>query len=131
YPVGESLDPRDAPEPGQLLIATWPVYDRIIHINAESKYEPMLATEWQFSDDATTLALELREDVTFSDGVKFDAEAVKANLEWSKAATGTQLQKNVEIIDEINIVDDYAVELHLSEATTEILETLSSTLGGI
>ncbi|WP_241562164.1 ABC transporter substrate-binding protein [Streptomyces hoynatensis] len=42
---------------------------------------PWLATSWEISDDATRFTFHLRDDVTFSDGEKFDAEAVKANFD--------------------------------------------------
>lgn len=38
---------------------------------------PWLATEWTVSEDVKTYTFTLRTDVTFSDGEKFDAEAVK------------------------------------------------------
>lgn len=40
-----------------------------------------LATSWEISDDAKTFTFHLRDDVTFSNGEKFDATAVKKNLD--------------------------------------------------
>ncbi|TYL55891.1 hypothetical protein FXB39_01430 [Nocardioides sp. BGMRC 2183] len=130
YPLAKSLDPHQAAEPIQMLIATWPVYDRLIQINPDSEYEPMLATEWEFSGDGKTLTLELRDDVTFTDGVAFDAEAVKANLDDFRAAEGTALQANLANVSEVTVVDDDTVEIGLAEPSTEILSTLASGLGG-
>ncbi|MFD5320364.1 ABC transporter substrate-binding protein [Streptomyces sp. NPDC127098] len=42
---------------------------------------PWLATSWEVSDDVTRFTFHLRDDVTFSDGEPFDAEAVKANFD--------------------------------------------------
>src|SRR5699024_8475427 len=106
YNVADSLDPREAPEPGQQLLSTWPVYDRLIRVNTDAEYVPMLATDWEFSGDGSTLTLELRKDVTFSDGSDFDAEAVKANLEWAQDAEQSRLANNVAIIDTVSVVDD-------------------------
>ncbi len=45
------------------------------------------------------LTVDLRTDVTFSDGAKFDAEAVKANLEHFKAANGPQMAQLTAVSD--------------------------------
>lgn len=42
---------------------------------------PWLAESWEYDDDLTEFTFHLRDDVTFSDGEPFDAEAVKANLD--------------------------------------------------
>jgi len=42
---------------------------------------PLLATEWTESDDGLTYTFTLRDDVTFHDGAKFDAEAAKLGIE--------------------------------------------------
>src|SRR3569833_3551948 len=85
-PVPQSLDPRQAPEPSQLLIGTWPVYGRLIPVGPRARYEPMLATRWDFSAGGRTLTLALRHGVAFSDGAPFDAAAVEAELDASRAA---------------------------------------------
>lgn len=65
-------------------------YDSLIRRMPDGEYAPMLATSWTLSDDKLTLSLELRDDVTFSDGAPFNAEAVKANFEHFQTAGGTQ-----------------------------------------
>lgn len=130
YPVLGSLDPSKSPEPAGLAISLWPVYDRLIRVGADSKYEPMLATKWDFSGDGRSLTLGLRTGVTFSDGAPFDAEAVKANLDFAKNADKSQLQLNVANIREVSVVDPSTVRLSLHKPTTAILSTLSSFLGG-
>ncbi|MFJ4681838.1 ABC transporter substrate-binding protein [Streptomyces sp. NPDC088789] len=42
---------------------------------------PALATSWEVSPDALTYTLTLRENVTFTDGTPFDADAVKLNFD--------------------------------------------------
>ena len=64
------------------------VYDTLLALDAEGKPAANLATEWKYDAASTTLSLTLRSDVTFTDGTKFDADAVKANLEKAKQATG-------------------------------------------
>ena len=54
-------------------------FDTLVHKDPNGNLLPGLATRWKLSPD--TLTLFLRKGVTFSDGEKFDAEAVKAGLE--------------------------------------------------
>lgn len=42
---------------------------------------PWLAESWEYNDDLTEFTFHLRDDVTFSDGEKFNAEAVKENFD--------------------------------------------------
>ncbi|GIH68082.1 ABC transporter substrate-binding protein [Sphaerimonospora thailandensis] len=130
-PVPQSLDPRQAPEPTQLTIGTWPVYDRLLQVGPNAQYEPMLATKWEFSPDGTTLTLTLRQGVTFSDGAPFDAEAVKANLEFSQKADKTAVQAYLADVAGVKVVSADTVELQLKKASTTVLSALASTLGGI
>jgi peptide/nickel transport system substrate-binding protein len=57
------------------------VHDSLVHQKADGTFEPWLAKSWTVSDDGLRYTFQLREDVTFSDGTKFDAEAVKANFD--------------------------------------------------
>jgi peptide/nickel transport system substrate-binding protein len=131
YGMAASLDPVDAPEPAQLTFSTWPVYDTLIRVASNSSYEPMLASSWEFSEDGSTLELTLRDDVTFSDGEPFDAEAVKANLDRYMAADKTAVQANLMAVKDVEVTGEHEVAVHLNAPTTEILSTLSSNLGGI
>ena len=101
-------------------------YDSLILREPDGTLSPMLATEWEYNEDLTRLTLELRDDVTFSDGATFDAEAVKANLENLKAGNGRQASQlaaldSVEVEDEDTVTlvltaPDPAMEFYLSQA---------------
>ena len=56
--------------------------DSLVDLDPETgKIVPWLATAWEISPDAKTFTFTLRDDVTFSNGEKFDATAVKANFD--------------------------------------------------
>jgi peptide/nickel transport system substrate-binding protein len=55
--------------------------DTLIAKDFDGNYVPALATEWSVSEDGLTWTFKLRDDVTFHDGTKLDAEAVKANFD--------------------------------------------------
>ena len=59
-----------------------PAYDALIGVTADGTLVPSLATEWGFTDDENKVfEITVRDDVTFSDGEKLDADALIANFE--------------------------------------------------
>ncbi|MHA7175603.1 ABC transporter substrate-binding protein [Arthrobacter sp. Sr24] len=84
-----SWDPAQA-HVGHVLQPYQAVYDTLILREPDGKLSPMLATAWKYNDANTVLTVDLRTDVTFSDGAKFDAEAAKSNFEHFKTANGPQ-----------------------------------------
>src|SRR5687768_6618347 len=53
------------------------VYEGLVTLDADGKIQPALATKWTVSDDQKTYDFTLQDGVTFSNGDKFDADAVK------------------------------------------------------
>jgi ABC-type transport system substrate-binding protein len=92
------------------------VYETLFHMNVEGELEPLLAESIEPGDGENTWVLSLREGINFTDGTPFNADAVKANLEWvldpENRATFAFL---IDRIEEINVLDDYTVELVLSD----------------
>lgn len=56
-------------------------FDALVARGEDGTFVPWLAKAWTISDDRLTYTFQLRDDVTFHDGAKFDAAAVKANLD--------------------------------------------------
>lgn len=87
------------------------VYDRLVIPDFKGGWEPSVATEWSFNDDVSELTFTLRDDITFTNGEKLDANAVKYSLERilnpdNKAyALGTMSAKftGAEVIDETHV----------------------------
>ena len=117
-----SFDPADL-EIGNRVQYWQPVYDTLVRLDAEAKPQPNLATEWSYNDDSTVLTLQLRDDVTFTDGEAFDGETVKANIEHIKAGTG-QNRFMVAGIEEVVVSSPTEVELRLAEPVPSLLSYL-------
>ena len=83
-------------------------YDTIIRREPDGTMVPMLGTDWEYNDDQTQLTVNLRSDVTFSSGEKFDAESVKANIENLKAGNGPQAA-TVKGVESVEVVDEDTV----------------------
>lgn len=56
------------------------VYDTLLRANPDGSVAAGLATKWEWSADKMTLTLTLRDDVKFTDGTAFNAEAAAQNL---------------------------------------------------
>ena len=63
--------------------------DKLLEIDEKLVIVPQLATSYEWSADSKALTLKLRTDVTFHDGEKMDAAAVKFNLERHKTMPGS------------------------------------------
>ncbi len=63
------------------MFAQASLYEPLVKYRDDGSVEPWLATSWNISEDGRTYDFVLRPGVTFSDGVPFDAAAVKANFD--------------------------------------------------
>ena len=91
--------------------------------------KPWLAEKYSISDDGKTSTFDLKHGIIFSNGEKFDADAVVANfndiLDPSHAvSTGSQFVSGLESVSK---VDDDTVQLHLSEVNSSFLQALAMT----
>lgn len=97
-------------------------YDGFLHGEPDGGFTGALATDWEWESD-TTFAMTLREGVTFNDGVEFDAEAAKVNLEVHQ---GGQALANLE---EVEVVDDHEIKLHFSSFLPGLERILAQQVG--
>lgn len=131
YPV-EGLNPhvRGAIGPTQVLRNA---FDSLVAADYNEDFHPWLAESWSRSDDGLVYTFKLRENVVFHDGEPFNAEAVKINFDlvtdgvYAPGPARTTFAP----IAETRVVDDYTVEVVLSEPAGDLLHTLSSLQGAI
>jgi peptide/nickel transport system substrate-binding protein len=103
------------------------VYDPLVWRKPDGSFAPGLAKSWEISPDGLTYTFTLRDDVTFHDGTKFNAEAVKVNLDRIVDPT-TKSQKAATMLgpyDHTEIVDEYTVRIHMKESFAPLLDSLS------
>lgn len=97
-------------------------------INTEDGVKPWLAESWDISPDGLEYTFHLRKDVTFTDGAKFNAEAVKANMD----AIVDNIERHawLDMVNEIKenvVVDEYTYKLVLKHAYYPTLTELGLT----
>ena len=104
------------------------VYDRLMHLDADGKPSPGLATEWSYDETGLRLSLTLRDGVTFTDGTAFDADAVKANLEKAKASSG-EAGSALRAVDHVEVVDATHADIVLSRPDPGLVDALARSSG--
>ncbi len=121
YP--ESWAPgSQAMEPGSARIP----YETLVLREFDGTILPNLATEWEFGDGAKTLTLKLRDDVTFHDGTPFNAEAVKANLEYVRDVVGGQFGGPLKAgVESVEVVDEFTARFNFTRPYPTFLALLS------
>ena len=85
--------------------------------NENGKVKPCLATSWDISEDGKKYTFHLRKGVKFTDGEKFNAQAVKANFDAILA--NRERHAWLELVKEIEdtkVIDDYTFEMTLKNA---------------
>ena len=107
------------------------IYEGLLTLNEDLETKPKLATDYEQVND-TTWVFHLREDVTFHDGTAFNASAVKASLERIiDPAVASSRAYIFEMIDEVNVIDDYTVEIVTTEPFAPLLSYLTHDGAGI
>lgn len=122
-----SWDPAQA-HVGHLLQPYQAAYDSLILREPDGKLSPMLATAWKYDKTNTTLTVDLRAGVTFSDGATFDAEAAKANLDHFKKANGPQMAQ-LNAVKDVAVVDADTIAINLSKPDPALEYFLSQAAG--
>lgn len=103
--------------------------DKIVDLDEQGRIVPMLATGWEWAEDGRTLTLRLRDGVLFHDGTRFDAEAVRFNLDRSLTLRTSRRRAEIEAIDRIEVVDPSTVRLVLKQPSVPLLAALSDRAG--
>lgn len=130
YATGDAepscLDPHVGGNYPQALISTH-VLEPLVGRDADGEILPWLATAWEVSPDALTWDFTLADDVAFTDGTPFDAEAVKVNVaHLQDPATGSSTgYLALAKVAEVEVVDATHARFHLSEPDSALLESLS------
>lgn len=97
--------------------------------------KPWLAKSWTISDDGKTYTFTLKDGITFSDGSKFDADAVvdtfTENLATLKEKPGTVGGFYVQNLTGVSKVDDHTVKFELSAPNASFLQGLATPTLGI
>lgn len=114
------------------FVITQQMFDSLAEIQPDGEIAPSLAEGWEISDDELTYTFQLREGVLFHDGTEMTADDVKYTIDRLRNPdTGSPRAGLYAVVDEVNAVDDYTLEIVLSEPFAPLLSALSDITAGI
>jgi peptide/nickel transport system substrate-binding protein len=116
-----------------LAVPVRAVADSLVWNKSDGSFSPWLATKWTVNSNATHYGFTLRKDVTFSDGEKLDAAAVKGSVESIVEGGAKYATANAEIVGlkKISTPTPYTVDFDFSAPNSSFLQAISSTIFGI
>jgi peptide/nickel transport system substrate-binding protein len=103
--------------------------DKLFDLDEKLAIVPQLATSYAWSADHKALTLKLRQGVTFHDGEKLDAAAVKFNLERHKTMQGSNRRGELAPVTSVDVVDAQTVRLNLAAPFAPLLAVLTDRAG--
>jgi len=108
------------------LIQAYPmIYDSLVEYGEKGRIIPSLATSWEISPDGKAYTFHLRKGVKFSDGMPFNAEAVRFSLErWRQKPEHSSITAS-KALENIEIVDSHTIKLHFNTNYYPILTELT------
>lgn len=133
-----SLDPSEVTDNESTNVAQSMLENLVAFEEAGTGIEPMLAEEWEESEDGLTYTFQLQEGVKFHDGTDFNAEAVVFNFERWMNGSGDQfptygsvfggfIDDESHIIESVEAVDETTVEFNLNTLKPTFLKELALT----
>lgn len=122
-----TLDPHDSTDTYSNKAITM-IYDRLINLDADANVIPGLAESWE-EVSPTEIVFHLTKGVKFHNGEELKASDVKFSLDRQRSTprSAPLLAK----VTEVNVVDEYTVQMILSEAYAPIFVNLTETQSSI
>jgi peptide/nickel transport system substrate-binding protein len=105
------------------------IFDTLLQRTADLKIEPHLATSYRLVNE-TTWEFSLRKGVKFHNGELFSAESAKFSLERLANPQNKLRSTILQVIDRVDIVDDYCVRI-ITKHPHPYLDALLSIAGGM
>src|SRR5213083_2165053 len=112
---------------GRVVFAS--LCDKLFDLDEKLNIVPQLASEYKWAPDNKSLTIKIRPGITFHDGEKLDAEAVKYNIERHKTMQGSNRRGELAPVTSVDVVDDQTVRLNLSAPFSPLLAQLADRAG--
>ena len=105
------------------------VYETLLTFDEDTNVVPLLAKDWEVSEDGRTYTFYLNEGITFHDGEPFNAESVVAVYERGLADDSLTLKRTIGTTDapiweSVVAVDEYTVAITLVEPNNTFINKI-------
>jgi peptide/nickel transport system substrate-binding protein len=101
------------------------IYEPLVRYGKDGALEPCLATSWEISGDGREYIFHLRQDVKFSDGTVFNADAVVFTVKRWEGKAGTASLAIASGLEDVRKIDDYTVKMTFSKSYYPYLTELT------
>lgn len=103
------------------------VFETLIKVDTEGNFVPGLAESWEYTADGLGLVLKLRQDVNYSDGQKFNAEAAAKVMNYYLTDECKHVNKgsDLALITDIDVIDEYTIQVNTSAPDAGLLTILT------
>lgn len=129
--VSDLLDPHRSASPGNSRVQR-SLFDSLVVELPNGEFGPWLATSWEISEDGLTYTFNLSDDVKFTDGTVFNAEAVKFNFDRILSLESPGLALNyIGSLQETKVVDEFTVSFTFEKPFAPFLRYLATENLGI
>nr|WP_263327236.1 ABC transporter substrate-binding protein [Neobacillus sp. Marseille-Q6967] len=134
-----SLDPSEVTDSESENVSQSILETLVTFAEGKTTIEPLLATEWQETDNGLTYTFKLREGVKFHDGTDFNAEAVVYNFErWMNGKDNAAFPVYASVfggfkgdethnLQSVEAIDPYTVKFTLKHVMPTFLKSLALT----
>ncbi|TQE99172.1 MAG: ABC transporter substrate-binding protein [Spiribacter salinus] len=112
---------------GRIVYAS--LCDKLVDITPDLEIIPQLATDWEWSDDNTSITFTLREGVTFHDGTPLNADAVARNIERSQTLDESRRKSELTSVAGTEVLGEYEIRFDLSTPDATLLAQLADRSG--
>lgn len=122
----QTMDPHDGSSGIDISVALT-MYETLLTPDEDGELQPLLAEDYEVDDDGLDYTFQLREDVTFSDGAEFNAEAVKVNFDRIIDSEGSiNGYKSLRNVEDIEVTDEYEIKITLDDRNSQFLDKVST-----
>jgi peptide/nickel transport system substrate-binding protein len=102
------------------------IYETLFAMSVDGVLEPLLAESIEPGNEPQTFIIKLRQGISFTDGTPFNADAVKANIDWVlDTENAAPFRFLISRIQEVVVVDDYTVQINLDSDFAPLAAHLS------
>ena len=121
-----NFDPTTATYPPADDFILNQIFESLLTLDENGKIVPLLATEWEWTDDDLGLIVKLRDDVVYSDGTKFNAEACAYVMNYyvSEACPHVNKAKDMGALQSFDVLGEYTIRINLSKKDPDLIGTL-------
>lgn len=113
------------------LVMMGNVYEGLVQIDTEGHIQPLLAEDWQISEDRRVYTFTLRQGVTFSDGSSFDAETAVFSIERVQNEWTNGLAAGMDVVESATAEGSHQLRVELAEPSNTWLWSMGTLIGAM